>query len=43
MDNAAVRGRLAVLDVLELLTAACTLGKVQPHVLAQAIKKHLDD
>ena len=33
---------IAVLDVLELLTAARTLGKVQPHVLAQAIKKHLD-
>ena len=33
---------IAVLDVLELLTAARTLGKVQPCVLAQAIKKHLD-
>ena len=42
-DHAAVRSMIAVLDVLELLTAARTLGKVQPHVLAQAIKKHLDD
>ena len=33
---------IAVLDVLELLTAARTRGKVQPRVLAQAIKKHLD-
>ena len=41
-DHAAVRSMIAVLDVLELLTAARTRGKVQPRVLAQAIKKHLD-
>ena len=40
--QAAVHSMIAVLDVLELLTAARTLGKVQPHVLAQAIKRHLD-
>ena len=41
-DHAAVHSMIAVLDVLDLLTAARTLGKVQPHVLAQAIKRHVD-
>ena len=41
-DHAAVRSMAAVLDVLELLTAARTLGKVQPHVLAHATKTNLD-
>ena len=40
--HAAVHSMIAVLDVLELLPAARTLGKVQPHVLAQANKRHLD-
>lgn len=41
-DNVAVRSMLAVVEVLELLTAARTLGAVPPDVLAHAIKKHLD-
>ena len=41
-DHAAVHSMIAALEVLELLTAARTLGAVRPNQLAQAIKKHLD-
>ena len=33
---------LAVFDVLEMLSAARTVGTVRPSDLASAIKRHLD-
>ena len=41
-DNARVRSMLAVFDVLEMLSAARTMGTVRPSDLASAIKRHLD-
>ena len=41
-DDVRVRSMLAVLDVLEMLPAARTLGAVDPVALGAAIKAHLD-